>query len=290
MQRLAPEESSRSSPTTAAPFIGGLLVLACLAFGAWKSVAYLEIAPTIPVPVEALPGSRTNMRPGAMSPKITPSVNLGGPAWGELTSTQRDALSPLANRWEQLSEGQKRHWINLASNFQSMSEEEQAKMLSRMTEWASLSAQQRSQARLNYAATSTLSPDDKRAQWEAYQALSDEEKKRLAARAVRKPLGAAVSLKPVSPKKLVRIPAVTTVAPSQPNPPKIPPLTDYHVPHMYPPAQVPAAPAAPPMVETAPVQGASAEAVPLPPLNPASAAEPEEPVDLRDITSVNSPQ
>ncbi|QNN58909.1 DUF3106 domain-containing protein [Diaphorobacter ruginosibacter] len=288
MQRLAPEESTRTATHTA-PFIGGLLVLACLAVGAWKSTAYLEIAPTIPVPVEALPGSRTNVRPGMTAPKTPVGVNLGGPAWGELSSTQRDALSPLAGRWPQLSEGQKRHWINLASNFESMSEEEQGKMLSRMTEWANLSAQQRSQARLNYAATSTLSPDDKRAQWEAYQALSEEEKKRLASKAAHKPFGAAVALKPVSPKKLVRIPAATTVAPTQPNPPKIPPLTDYHVPHAYPPAPAPA-PATPPVIETAPVQGASAVAAPLPPLNPASAAESEESVDLRDITSVNSPQ
>lgn len=265
-------------------------MLLCLIVGAWKSVNYLEYAPTIPVPREALPSNRPNIRPGVTPTKAPLAVTMGGPSWGELSSSQRDALSPLASRWSQLSEGQKRHWQNLAANFESMSEEEQAKMLGRMIEWANLSAQQRSQARLNFAATATLSPDDKRAQWEAYQALSEQEKKLLAAKASHKPFGAAVALKPVSPKKLVRIPAATTVAPNQPNPPKIPPLTDYHAPHVFAPAPTPT-PAASIAIETAPVQGASAVvSEPLPPLNPASAAEPRDTTDLRDITSVNSPQ
>ena len=52
-----------------------------------------------------------------------------------------------------------------------MSGAEQAKLHSRMTEWAALSPQQRTQARLNFAETKQLSPDDKKAKWEAYQAL-----------------------------------------------------------------------------------------------------------------------
>ncbi len=268
----------------------GLLVLIGLCFGAVESVRYLEIAPTIAVPLEALPANRSNIRPNGL-PKSPIPYDRGGPRWGELSTSQKDALSPLAGRWNDLSEGQKRHWLNLASNSESMNDEEKEKLMSRMTEWANLSAQQRSQARLNYAATTTLSPDEKRAQWEAYQALSAEEKKRLAAKAAPKPLGAAVSLRPVSPKKLVRIPAASTVAPNQPNPPKIPPMADYHVPHVYPAPVSAPPPVTPVVIETAPVQGSSAVVgAPLAPLTPASAAEPEEKIDLRDITSVNSPQ
>ncbi|MBF5005981.1 DUF3106 domain-containing protein [Diaphorobacter sp. NR2-3-3-1] len=288
MQRLAPDVSDRSRPSLAAAIVG-LLVLACLTFGAWKAVTYLDIAPTISTPDEALPSKRSNIRPSSTMTRAPLPVAQGGPMWGELSSSQKDALSPLATRWNQLSEGQKRHWLTLASNFDSLSEQEQAKMLSRMTEWANLSAQQRSQARLNFAATNRLSPDDKLAQWEAYQALSEEEKKQLAAKASRKPFGAAVVVKSPPSKKLVRIPAATTVAPNQPNPPKIPPMTDYHVPHVFPPPAAPL-PSAPNVVETAPVQGASATAQPLPPLTPASAPDTEEKVDLRDVTSVNSPQ
>ena len=288
MQRLAPDVSDRSKQSHAAT-VAGLLALAFLTFGAWKSVDYLNIAPTISAPVEALPSKRSNIRPNSGMVRAPAPITQGGPMWGELSSSQKDALSPLATRWNQLTEGQKRHWLTLAANFDSLSEQEQAKMLSRMTEWANLSAQQRSQARLNFAATNRLSPDDKLAQWEAYQALSEEEKKLLAAKAARKPFGAAVVVKSAPSKKLVRIPAATTVAPDQPNPPKIPPMTDYHVPHVFPPPAAPL-PSTPMTVETAPVQGASATAQPLPPLNPASTPDGEEKVDLRDVTSVNSPQ
>ncbi|WP_226858476.1 DUF3106 domain-containing protein [Diaphorobacter aerolatus] len=288
MLRLAPDVSDRS-PSSHAAAIVGLLALACLSFGAFKAVNYLNIAPTIDTPPAALPSNRPNIRPNSTLVRMPVGVNLGGPMWGELTSSQKDALAPLATRWNQLSEAQKRHWLTLAANFDSLSEQEQAKMLSRMTEWANLSAQQRSQARLNFAATNRLMPDDKLAQWEAYQALSEEEKKLLAAKAVRKPFGAAVVVKSPPSKKLVRIPAATTVAPNQPNPPKIPPMSDYHVPHIFPPP-VPPQPNTPITVETAPVQGASATAQPLPPMSPGSASAGEEPVDLRDITSVNSPQ
>ena len=77
---------------------------------------------------------------------------------------------------------QKRRWMALAEGWDKLSEKEQEKLRDRMQTWSSLSAQQRSQARLNFALTNRLATD-KRAQWEAYQALSDEEKRLLAARA-----------------------------------------------------------------------------------------------------------
>ena len=64
-----------------------------------------------------------------------------------------------------------------------MSGAEQDKLHSRMSEWAALSPQQRTQARLNFGETKRLSPDDKKAKWEAYQALPAEEKRKLAASA-----------------------------------------------------------------------------------------------------------
>jgi hypothetical protein len=86
-----------------------------------------------------------------------------------------------------------------------MSGAEQAKLHSRMTEWVALSPQQRTQARLNFGQTQQLSPDDKRAKWEAYQALPPEEKKKLAARAA-KPPATAAAVKPVPTDKLAVAP------------------------------------------------------------------------------------
>ena len=113
-------------------------------------------------------------------------------------------------------------------------------MHSRMNEWVAMSPQQRAAARLNFAKTKELSkelsPVEKKAKWESYQALSPEEKLKLAATASPRPTGAATAVKPVEPQKLAVLPkksvasqagagtAVNPVSPlnpsSQPAPPK----------------------------------------------------------------------
>jgi hypothetical protein len=127
------------------------------------------------------------------------------PLWVELTPAEQQALVPLAPKWDTLSETQKRKWLALSQNFPRMSGAEQAKLHSRMTEWVALSPQQRTQARLNFGQTQQLSPDDKKAKWEAYQALPPEEKSKLAARAA-KPPATAAAVKPVPTDKLAITP------------------------------------------------------------------------------------
>lgn len=200
-----------------------------------------------------------------------------GPAWSELTGTQQRVLQPLEKRWPFMGEVQKSHWIVLAATFDTLSAQEQVKLRDRMESWASLSAQQRSQARLNYALTNRMAPKEKWAQWEAYQALSDEQKRALAAKAAAKPAGAAPALRPVPAKKLARVPAATATASNVPNLPKIPAPAAQATHHIAPP--VPAAIAVetrpvsmPSVVETAPVNLSTATALPLPALTPAGEA------------------
>ena len=128
------------------------------------------------------------------------------PTWQELTPAQQASLKPLAANWSAIGEGQKRKWLALSKNYPALPAAEQAKLHSRMTEWASLSQQQRAQARLNFAETKTLSPGEKTANWQAYQALSPEDRERLAANATPKPAGAAAAVKPVAPQKLAAVP------------------------------------------------------------------------------------
>ena len=151
------------------------------------------------------------------------------PRWSDLTPRQQQSLTPLAAHWASLSEGQKRKWLAISHNYPTMPPAEQAKLRSRMTEWVSLSPQQRSQARLNFAETKTLSTDEKNAKWEAYQALSPEERQKLAANANAsgKPTGAATAVKPVSRQKLATVP---TARPSPKAPPKIA-VAPYQVDH-----------------------------------------------------------
>ena len=149
------------------------------------------------------------------------------PLWSELTPRQQQSLTPLAAHWASLSEGQKRKWLAISHNYPAMPPAEQAKLRSRMTDWVNLSPQQRSQARLNFAETKTLSTDEKNAKWEAYQALSAEEKQKLADKANGKPTGAATAIKPVSRQKLATVP---TARPSPKVPPKIA-VAPYQVDH-----------------------------------------------------------
>lgn len=128
------------------------------------------------------------------------------PAWQDLSVAQQASLKPLAANWSSIGEGQKRKWLELSKNYPSLPAPEQAKLHSRMTEWASLSQQQRTQARLNFAETKKLSPGEKTANWQAYQALSPEDRQKLAATATPNPAGAAAAVKPVAPQKLAAVP------------------------------------------------------------------------------------
>jgi Protein of unknown function (DUF3106) len=174
-------------------------------------------------------------------------TETSGPAWSELTPLQQQALAPLMPSWSTISEQQKRKWLEISKNYRALPPEGQAMLNSRMNEWVALSPQQRAQARLNFGKSKELSkqltPEEKKAKWEAYQALSPEEKQKLAAKASPKPTGAATAVKPVAPQKLAVLPAHSASKPAVKLAPKIMPS---------PPATVPV-PVAPPAVPAAPV-------------------------------------
>ena len=153
------------------------------------------------------------MRPVATKAPGVPNA-AARPAWNELTPMQQVSLRPLEARWTEISEQQRRKWIALSRNFPTLSVSERDKLHSRMSDWAALSVQQRNLARLNFAETNKLAPDDKKAQWEAYQALSPEEKQKLADGATKKQAGAAIAIKPVSPQKMVVVPKNSSSAPT----------------------------------------------------------------------------
>jgi hypothetical protein len=146
--------------------------------------------------------------PAAQRPQATRGPGARAdtkPVWAELTVDQQQALRPLSSQWPTLSEAQKRKWLALSSNFRALPAPEQAKLHSRMTEWVSLSPQQRTQARLNFGEAKSLSPDDRKAKWEAYQALSPEEKRKLAGDGGKTPPTAA-AVRPVPAQKLANVP------------------------------------------------------------------------------------
>lgn len=131
---------------------------------------------------------------------------LGASVWSELKPLQQKSLAPLVGTWNSLPDGQRRKWLALAQNYPNLAATEQQKLHSRMAEWAALKPKEREQARLNFAETKKIAPSDLTGNWEAYQALSPEERKKLAADAKPKIPGAATAVKPVPAEKLAEVP------------------------------------------------------------------------------------
>lgn len=217
-----PHRSPSLNPSTPAIALA-LALLVLLGAGGFAVVDILRMVPGAAAQGQIV--TQSQLRSAAVAGTIAPTAALSkplfaGPGWELMTRNQKLALYPLAERWDYMSEAQKRRWLAVAETFGEMPEEEQQRLHERMVAWAGLSAQQRSQARLNFATAQSLSHDDIQEQWEAYQALSEIQKKRLAAIAP-KPRGAATALKPVPSKRLVHIPAPTYEQSQSANPPKI---------------------------------------------------------------------
>lgn len=203
--------------------------LALLAFGLVRIVPGARtpapplVAPAVPAAMAkpALPTVAASRPPqpsaAARRPEAKPHVARRGngraaprSAWDELTARQQQALRPLADHWATMSPAQRRKWLAISRNFPDMTIDEQAQLYSRMIEWASLTEQQRTEARFNFAETKQLSGAEKLAKWEAYQALSPEQREELAAKAPPRIRSAAPSLRPLTH------PAIRPIRPARP--------------------------------------------------------------------------
>jgi hypothetical protein len=112
-----------------------------------------------------------------------------------LTPGQQAALQPLAPDWPSISTDHKIKWLELASQWPKLSPNERQRIQERMAQWTTLTPQQRGAARAQYKQAQELAPVDRQARWEAYQALSEDERKGLAARA------AAASSAPITKRR-----------------------------------------------------------------------------------------
>jgi hypothetical protein len=129
---------------------------------------------------------------------VTPSSS-----WQQLSGRQKQALAPLAAQWGNLTPQQQSKWLTISQNFPQLPVAEQATMHARMADWVALSPQQRNHARYNYNVVQALPKEDKKAKWEAYQALSAEDKRLLSLGTAPPAKSAASIAKPVSTQRLV---------------------------------------------------------------------------------------
>lgn len=104
----------------------------------------------------------------------------GAPSdWSQLSAAQRKALAPLATQWATLAPSSRVKWVEVARRFDQLGPAEQARLQKRMASWAALPSDQRGEARLRYQQSRQLPADQRQQKWQAYQALSSEEKQDL---------------------------------------------------------------------------------------------------------------
>ncbi len=158
------------------------------------SVVHGQVSPTSSAPNAA------NAATAATTAAVKSTAH-SPPLWKDLSAPEQSALRPLGANWNAMGIGQKRKWLSVAKDFEKLPAAQQAKMHARMTEWTALSSQQRADARQNFAQhrelTDGLTAEQRKAQWQAYQQLSPEDKRKLADSAPKASIaGAATAVKP----------------------------------------------------------------------------------------------
>lgn len=134
------------------------------------------------------------------SQAVTPS-NSGQTPWAALTPQQKRDLQPLKKEWQGLTADRQQKWLEVAARMPFMSDEERQRIRERMFEWARMSPSQRGQARLQFQEVRQWPSEDRQARWEAYLALTDDERTALAGQAQRaSPSAAEGGGKPPAPQ------------------------------------------------------------------------------------------
>ncbi len=199
----------------------GAVVVLTLAGVSWVSAQQVgtpaPVTPPAATPA-AMPASASAPAPvataaagkavaSAKSGNKTAAHTLDSLLWRDLSGPQQLALEPLALEWDKMEAIRKQKWLDIAKRFSTMKPDEQQRVHERMRDWVKLTPDQRRQVRENYTRTKKIGASEKSVQWEQYQQLPEEQKKKLAAEAAIKkqvanlPSTTQSKVKPVAPIK-----------------------------------------------------------------------------------------
>lgn len=130
-----------------------------------------------------LPGTAAHAKaPGA--PRSTAaSQQEQDLAWSSLSPQQQSSLAPLASQWTGMNTGARQRWLSVAQRMPHMSASEQMRVQQRMRTWSDMPAAERGKARLNYEQAQSLTPAERSARWQAYQALTPQQRQALVQKA-----------------------------------------------------------------------------------------------------------
>ena len=124
-------------------------------------------------------------------PAAQPVARVAAPSWSALSPAHQQALATLHPTWDTIDAQRKLKWIEVADRFPRMPADERQRVQERMAAWAAMKPAERAQARIQFQETRDIGPEERHARWQAYQALPEDERKRLASAAKRPPVKAA---------------------------------------------------------------------------------------------------
>lgn len=136
------------------------------------------------------------------------------PQWNQLTSAQQLLLAPLERDWDRLGPIQRNKWLNAAPLLASLPAPELTRLHARMRDWSRLTPDERRDARIAYQFAKQVDAEQRRAKWEAYQALPPEKRRELAEKAAARKRALA-SPPPAASKALSALPK-SNIVPSVP--------------------------------------------------------------------------
>lgn len=147
-----------------------LVALAASGIGATQANSQPVGQPTDGKPPTANGGNAST----AQAPRLSEK-----PLWTDLKPAQQQALAPLSSEWNSLDTSQKKKWLEISSRYATLKPDQQVRLQDRMRDWVKLSPAERRVARESYSRTKKLAPDQKAAEWQQYQQLSEDQKKKL---------------------------------------------------------------------------------------------------------------
>lgn len=140
------------------------------------AMSFFASAQSAPAP----PSLGQNAGAASVTAQPTAVNRIERPLWTELTPGQQTVLAPIEKTWDDNDAVRKRKWVELAARYPKMSAEEQANAQKRMADWARMSPSERRATRQNFQAAQKVDAEKRAAKWEAYQALPEEERRKLA--------------------------------------------------------------------------------------------------------------
>lgn len=165
------------------------LLLSAAGFSAFAQPPEAASAPEPAASVAAPAPTLTPAVPAAparlLAKPVAPGALSAPPgAWSGLTPKQQALLAPLERDWAGIDDVQRSKWLSATPTLATMSGEEIKRVHDRMRDWARLTPAERVNARIAFQAAKQLNAEQRRARWEAYQALPPEERQALTDKAV----------------------------------------------------------------------------------------------------------